>query len=80
MLGLKKPATPVAKPEAKPQWAQTKLKKGKGEEGEEAEKKKGRPAWSSRGQLKKSEKAGGGEEEPAKRRKDWRGGLKKSDT
>ena len=77
LIGIgKKPPSAAQKPaEKKPQWSQTKLKKG-GKEDKGAEKEK-RPDWSARS-LKKSEKGGHDEDEPASKRHDWREGLKSS--
>jgi len=79
LIGLgKKPTTTAQKPaEKKPQWAQSKLKKGAGTGGAgEKEKSEKRPDWSARS-LKKSERGGhGDEEETSTKRHDWREGLK----
>lgn len=79
LIGIgKRPTAAAQKPaEKKPDWAQSKLKKGGGSAPAEKEKSEKRPDWSARS-LKKSEKPGhgGDDDQPASRRQDWREGLK----
>ncbi|XP_031548521.1 vicilin-like seed storage protein At2g18540 isoform X10 [Actinia tenebrosa] len=79
LIAIKKPAPSAAKPEEKkPQWAQTKLKKGGGGRDDAGTKFEKRPDWSARS-LKKTEKKDEDDDDRVTKRHDWREGLKASD-